>query len=182
MHYRVEAEPKQLGAVFTDLFEFAHSFHLDALGGELHEHLSEDLFPAEAQLIERFRRDFVIYQGAEMVRRYPAEIVDAQFAIRVIVQGVAYQRIRFGDGEDLMRVPPDGHCHDCSVVPGQLHAYGCDAERCPACRGQALSCDCDWTWEFADEIEHFVVPAAATTDQSPGGPDGALDGRSTPKR
>ena len=36
----------------------------------------------------------------------------------------------------------DGECHDCNVTKGQLHHPGCDMERCPACGGQSISCDC----------------------------------------
>lgn len=34
-------------------------------------------------------------------------------------------------------------CHDCGVKRGMFHIPGCDMERCPKCRGQSISCDCD---------------------------------------
>ena len=33
-------------------------------------------------------------------------------------------------------------CHDCNIVNGQVHHFGCDMERCPKCGGQLISCDC----------------------------------------
>jgi hypothetical protein len=43
------------------------------------------------------------------------------------------------------------NCHDCAIanVPGNVHHWGCDIERCPSCKGQLLSCDCnvDFEWD-----------------------------------
>jgi hypothetical protein len=35
-------------------------------------------------------------------------------------------------------------CDECGAKAGQLHVPGCDVERCPACRGQAISCNCHY--------------------------------------
>lgn len=47
------------------------------------------------------------------------------------------------------------NCPDCGVAPGELHASGCDVERCPQCGLQAFSCGHDaterrmpWTGEW----------------------------------
>ena len=47
-------------------------------------------------------------------------------------------------GEDFSPLSWDGpgRCHDCNVQPGGYHHPGCDAERCPKCRGQLISCGC----------------------------------------
>lgn len=34
------------------------------------------------------------------------------------------------------------HCVDCGTPRGQLHHPGCDTERCPRCKWQAISCEC----------------------------------------
>ena len=36
-------------------------------------------------------------------------------------------------------------CHDCNIInkKGNLHHFGCDIERCPKCKGQIISCECE---------------------------------------
>ncbi len=157
LHYEVRATVEQLEAAYADLFEFAHVFHAEQFDDELHDHLSEDLYGTEAAVISWFRREMVQYQGSEVIRWFPSEIVDAQFALRLRVDDQLFERIRRGTQNDLLGAK-DIACHDCSALKGQLHAWGCDSERCPACLGQLLTCDCDWEWEYMDQIDHWIPP------------------------
>jgi len=57
------------------------------------------------------------------------------------------QPVEFPDGEVLAAVPftgdqEDSRCHDCGVRHGGTHHPGCDAEKCPRCEGQLISCGC----------------------------------------
>lgn len=71
-----------------------------------------------------------------------AEKIKAAQSIRTIEKGgKELPRVKFGEeAEDWGWDKP---CHDCDVVKGQFHVPGCDVERCPACGGQAIFCDCD---------------------------------------
>ena len=70
------------------------------------------------------------------------EIEAAQLQPTVVIGGTERKRVRYGEeAEDwgADRQP----CHDCGVVKGQLHVFGCDVERCPVCGGQLIFCECD---------------------------------------
>jgi rRNA maturation endonuclease Nob1 len=70
------------------------------------------------------------------------EIEAAQLQRTISIGGIERQRIRYGEeAEDwgADRQP----CHDCGVVKGQLHVFGCDVERCPVCGGQVVFCECN---------------------------------------
>lgn len=43
---------------------------------------------------------------------------------------------------DFHMAEESGRCHDCNIKHGGKHHPGCDAERCPRCNGQLISCGC----------------------------------------
>jgi hypothetical protein len=51
-----------------------------------------------------------------------------------------WPRIPYGSEPDGDWGADEQPCHDCGATKGQLHATGCDVERCPACGGQIMMC------------------------------------------
>jgi hypothetical protein len=88
-------------------------------------------------------KDFVDYNGMKVVAGWPEKIEAAQSLRTYSIGGKLFPRVPYGEeGEDW---GAGSHpCGDCAVAKGQLHFPDCDAERCPACDGQAMSCDCDY--------------------------------------
>jgi hypothetical protein len=101
-----------------------------------------------------FRRKFVTYQGAEIVKEFPSEILDSQFIISYRIDGKDYTRIRW---RARSPDPEYRNCHDCGVIPGQLHTPDCDMEECPKCGGQWITCECvAEEYEYVEEIDQWV--------------------------
>jgi hypothetical protein len=44
-------------------------------------------------------------------------------------------------------------CGDCGAKPGELHAQGCDVERCALCGQQVISCGCVYRLNGLDEFD-----------------------------
>lgn len=167
-HYDFDVFLEEAERVYAQLFEFAHSFHQKELGSDLHAHISESNWAKEAELMELFRTEFVVYNGVDVTRDWPAEIVAAQRELEVEVQGEQYRRLAYGYESGWAVNNPSysaNPCHDCAVVRGQLHVPGCDAEQCPRCEGQLISCPCEWGIEDVEaQDDAGAEPSAVVTN------------------
>lgn len=149
IHHEFGFSVYEAKAVYSRLFEFATTFHAEHLDGELHAHVEQTHWKKEAELIAFFQREFITYNGIEVPRGIPAEIIRAQAVEQYTVDGMAYARIRYGSElgfqSDWTRA-----CGDCAVAVGQFHLDSCDIEQCPRCGQQALSCPCAYAeWDEA---------------------------------
>jgi hypothetical protein len=147
VHYEFELNRFEWKKVYAQLFEFVHFFHLKHFDEEIHAHIAHDHWPTEARLMRYFKKNFVIYNGVEMSKEGPAEIIAAQRLTQLDFGGICYERIRYVEERGWLEVNlhfAEIPCHDCGVVSGQLHLDGCDVEECLRCRRQLLGCDC-WT-------------------------------------
>jgi hypothetical protein len=94
--------------------------------------------------------DKIIYRGVRVTADWPERIEQAQLETTCLPDGVEMPRVRYGAEEDdwgADRQP----CHDCAVIKGEVHVFGCDVELCPKCGGQMLGCDCSYPGDDEDD-------------------------------
>jgi hypothetical protein len=152
VHYRIELNRFEWKKLYSQLFEFLHFFHHKHLKTDIHSHIARDNWSVEAQLMSFFRENFAIYNGVEVPKDYPKEIISSQRIVGFSDGQKDYRRIRYGDESGEMAggvlAWAGQPCPDCYVIVGQYHTGGCDLEECPRCHGQALGCPCTRLFEF----------------------------------
>ena len=95
---------------------------------------------------------------AEWAAERSADMAAAQLRASYEIAGRALDRIRYGD-ESAGEPPAAGaRCHDCGVAAGQYHLFAYDVERCPACRGQALTCPCPYPADYPQRHKRHEQP------------------------
>ena len=70
----------------------------------------------------------------------------AQEVTTLVINGKSYERIRFDADEtdDKEKYRGQWLCGHCEVSDFSYHLLGCEAERCPRCRRQIISCGCEF--------------------------------------
>jgi hypothetical protein len=63
------------------------------------------------------------------------------------IDETSFHRVKYGDEPEDWGASTDA-CGSCGVAPGEFHLPGCFVERCPKCRGQAVSCRCNYDEPF----------------------------------
>ena len=95
-------------------------------------------------------KSFVTYRGQRMIEGWPEQIQAAQLVGHIALRDATLPRIPYGSEKEDWGADTRP-CRDCAVVRGEFHVLNCDAEECPNCHEQLISCGCDF-----DESETFI--------------------------
>lgn len=142
-HYSIDVDVDEFKRIYEVIFEFLYTFHSKAFNFELHEIIHQDYWEEESSLIKEFQKDFVIYNGIEVNKKYPIQIVESQLLPTYNIDGFEFKRIKFSEETGFVNIEGiNEFCVGCAVKQGFYHVFGCDNEHCPKCNRQAISCDC----------------------------------------
>lgn len=97
VHYRVALNKFEWKKLYSQLFDFIHFFHFQHLGTDLHSHITRGNWDVEAGLVEFFRENFVIYDGVDVHKSTPKEIIASQRIVGYSDEQSEYYRIKYGE-------------------------------------------------------------------------------------
>lgn len=145
-HYEFSLFLSEVESIYALLFEFIHSFHMRELESDVTLAIAAEYRLVAAEMMQVFREEFVTFNGVEVHRSWPLELLEAQSVDHLFLRGRTFARYRYGD-EPWWKTSEIGgrpirECHDCAALPGEFHGTACDFEQCPCCQGQLLSCGC----------------------------------------
>jgi hypothetical protein len=84
----------------------------------------------------------IVFRGMRVLKSWPEQLAGGRRFNLCVIDGERQKRVRYGDEDEDWGAGRGVPCHDCAAIAGELHYWGCDVERCPACGGQMIGCDC----------------------------------------
>lgn len=145
IHSEFKLNTFEAKSIYLQLFEFVHYFHRKHLNKEIHDEIDQSFWEIEADLINEFKNDMVHYNGTQVFRTIPKQILFAQNFGKFNDGIETKDRIKYGEEIGEFKSATYDYCPDCGVKKGQYHIDYCDTEQCPFCLWQLLSCNCDIT-------------------------------------
>lgn len=145
LHYEISFNNNEFKIIYSQLFEFLHYFHKRHFNTDLHKKIPENLWKSEADLMISFEKETAFYNGIEVHKSTPLEIIKYQKYDGLLFKNKLYNRIRYGDENNPRN---SDACNDCGCLKGQFHTEGCDVEQCPICGEQFLGCSCSYDNEL----------------------------------
>lgn len=153
LHYDVVLDFPAVYHDFANLLNFFRGFYNEEIRTSdeetLHDHVNRELWSEEEDLSQAFLHEIIYFNGIFMPTWLKTEIEEEQYRTHLLIEGTQYARLRYGSPEEYLAVGVSGDyatrlCHDCSVAKGQIHLEGCDMEICPRCKGQLITCGCQY--------------------------------------
>ncbi len=165
-HYEVDLIAEEVRENYLLIFEFLDKFHGTHFAGSLSDHIPDKHVQTAMDLAESFRREFIVFRGREMHRKWARRLVAAQRVQVLVLDRVEVQRTPWGQekwwGADYMEgLAPADFCRDCAAALGEQHGPGCVLEECPNCGGQLITCECDW-----DDSDYWALWSDEYNDEN----------------